>query len=75
MADVNLTISSGVTVSIGVGSVASYRSQYFIFTDGTNTVRRGVRDGHDVYDVALTATGFDGIEDTDWKNKEKDPIQ
>ena len=74
MADVNLTISSGVTVSIGVGRSSSYINQYFIFTDGTNTVRRGVRDGHDVYDVELTSAGFDGIEDTDWKNKEEDPI-
>ena len=74
MADVNLTISSGVTVSIGVGRSSSYINQYFYFTDGTNTVRRGVRDGYDVYDVALTTTGFDGTEGVDWKNKEEDPI-
>lgn len=69
-----ITISEGITVNVSVGAV-SYRSQYFYYDDGTDEVRRGVRDGHDVYDVALTATGFDGIENTDWKNKEKDPIQ
>ncbi len=74
MADVNLTISSGVTVSIGVGRSSSNISQYFIYTDGTDTVRRGVRDGADVFDIVLTSTGFDGVENTDWKNKESYPI-
>ena len=69
-----ITISEGITVNVSVGAV-SYRSQYFYYDDGTNEVRRGVRDGHDIYDVALTETGFNGIENTDWKNKEKDPIQ
>ena len=69
-----ITISEGITVNVSVGAV-SYRSQYFYYDDGTNEVRRGVRDGHDIYDVALTETGFDGIENTDWKNKEKNPIQ
>ena len=69
-----ITISEGITVNVSVGAV-SYRSQYFYYDDGTNEVRRGVRDGHEVYDVTLTSTGFDGTENIDWKNKEKDPIQ
>lgn len=71
--EANITISSGITVNVSVGA-ASYRSQYFYYNDGTNEVRRGVRNGYDVYDVALTETGFDGTEDIDWKNKEEDPI-
>jgi len=69
----NITISEGITVNVSVAAV-SYRSQYFYYNDGTNEVRRGVRNGYDVYDVALTDTGFDGIEDTDWKNRESDLI-
>jgi len=30
--------------------------------------RDGVRDGKFVLDKELTATGFDGAEDTDWEN-------
>ncbi len=53
--------------------------QYFYFTDGTNTVRRGVRDGYDVYDVALTSTGFSGTEGPgdgtgDWERRERNKI-
>ena len=69
----NITISGGITVNVSLAA-ASYRSQYFYYDDGTNEVRRGVRNGYDVYDVALTATGFDGTEGIDWENKEEDPI-
>lgn len=72
--EANITISKGITVNVYVGEEI-YRNRYFIYDDGTNQVRRGVRGGYDVYDVALTATGFDGTEGIDWKNKEKDPIQ
>lgn len=45
-------------------------AQYQIYTDGTTTMRDGIRenDGQAQYviDVAVTATGFDGEEDTDW---------
>ena len=78
---VNLTIASGTTVSptvsdspsltIGVGGPNSFRSQYFYYTDGTDTVRRGVRDGADVFDIALTDLGCDGVENTDWTTKEE----
>ena len=72
--EANITINRGITVNVLVGEEI-YRNQYFYYDDGTNEVRRGVRDGHDVYDVALTETGFDGTQGIDWKNKEKDPIQ
>lgn len=71
----NITISGGITVNVSVATAAaSYRSQYFYYSDGTNEVRRGVRNGYDVYDVALTETGFDGTKGVDWENKESDPI-
>lgn len=69
----NITISGGITVNVSV-SAASYRSQYFYYNDGTDEVRRGIRNGYDVYDVALTSTGFDGTEGVDWENRESDSI-
>lgn len=50
-------------------------AQYIEYTDGTDTYRDGVRDGAYVIDVELTATGFDGEEDTDWKNLEEKKIE
>ena len=41
---------------------------YVELTDGTTTIRKGVRDGKFVIDIALTVTGFEGIEDIDWEN-------
>ena len=35
-------------------------------TDGTTTFRREIRDGYLCLDKTLTATGFAGLEDTDW---------
>lgn len=43
-------------------------AQYLEYTDDSDTFRDGVRDGAYVVDVELTATGFDGTEDVDWKN-------
>jgi len=42
--------------------------QYVYYTDGIDLLRKGVRDSEFVVDAALTATGFDGVEDTDWTN-------
>lgn len=42
--------------------------QYVIYYDGITLWRKGVRDGCFVWDRAITLTGFDGIEDTDWEN-------
>ena len=46
-------------------------TQYGTYTDGTYIYRDGVRSGEYVIDVALTATGFTGSENTDWKNLHK----
>lgn len=42
--------------------------QYVTYYDGITEWRKGVRDGYFVWDRAITLTGFDGIEDTDWEN-------
>ena len=42
--------------------------QYVIYYDGITEWRKGVRDGCFVWDRAITLTGFDGVEDTDWEN-------
>jgi len=42
--------------------------QYLPFTDGTTNIRVGVRATKFVVDKTLTATGFAGIENTDWTN-------
>ena len=43
-------------------------NQYRVYTDLISTFRAGVRDGFFVIDMALTATGFSGLEDIDWRN-------
>jgi len=43
---------------------------YLVLSDGTTTIRRGIREGYFVTDVTLTALGFDGTEDIDWENVE-----
>ncbi len=75
---VNVNIDGSISINVSVGAV-SYRSQYFYYSDGTNEVRRGVRGGYDVYDVALTSTGFDGTEwpgdgTGDWERRERNKI-
>jgi hypothetical protein len=45
--------------------------QYKEFTKDGSTFRIGVRGGAFVVDVELTATGFDGVENTDWENLEE----
>ena len=42
--------------------------QYRVYTVGTYTYRDGVRSGKFVIDKALTALGFDGVENVDWEN-------
>lgn len=39
-----------------------------IMTDGISTWRINARDGELAWDYEITATGFNGIEDTDWYN-------
>lgn len=42
--------------------------QYEYLREGAQQWRLGVRNGAFVRDKTLTATGFSGIEDTDWEN-------
>jgi hypothetical protein len=41
--------------------------QYYIYKQGSDKFRNGVRDGYYVTDIVLTVTGFAGAENTDWK--------
>lgn len=62
--------------SLGLGTaLCAYLSttggidpQYRYMDDGVTYIRKGVRDGYFVVDIALTALAFAGIEDTDWEN-------
>jgi len=60
-----------ITVGLGSGGATSVGTQYREWTDGTCDWRAGVRNCQFVIDRTLTATGFDGIENTDWKNEFK----
>lgn len=42
--------------------------QYVSYYDGVTEWRKGVRDGCFVWDRAITLTGFDGVEGSDWEN-------
>lgn len=58
-ADFFFSVSGGVSVSSGLlifGTVVGSR------------YRTGIRDGQYVIDKELTATGFNGVENTDWEN-------
>ena len=37
-------------------------------SDGSTSIRKGIRDNAFVVDKALTSTGFDGTEEVDWTN-------
>ena len=58
------------TITIGLGSVSGNvsGSQYKYWSYGGQGWREGVRGGKFVRDKTLTATGFDGVENTDWEN-------
>jgi len=45
--------------------------QYVYYDDGTKIWRRGVRSTYQVLDVADDATGFSGVENTNWHNVRK----
>lgn len=44
--------------------------QYLLYSDGNSIIRKGVREGNFIVDIALTPTGFSGIENVDWENIE-----
>lgn len=48
----------------------SVSRQYVYFTDGSTSFRIGVRDYKLVTDKTLTALGWAGVQDTDWKQLE-----
>lgn len=41
---------------------------YILLDDGVTYIRKGIRNGYFVIDMALTGTGFAGTEDIDWVN-------
>lgn len=62
---------SNIFKKTSISNFAKYNSlTYFYFTDGITKYRIGVRDSKFVLDKALTGTGFEGIENTDWENLE-----
>ena len=50
-----------VQAAIGAGG------QYTVWTDGVVTFRQGARNPYFVLDQTMTALGFAGAENTDWK--------
>jgi hypothetical protein len=57
-----LATTAFVTTAFSTGG------QYRTFTDGVSTFREGVRSTYFVLDQTMTATGFAGVENTDWAN-------
>ena len=57
-----------ITVGMGSGSSNTTGSQYRYWSYGGASWREGVRDGNFMRDKTLTATGWSGTEDTDWRN-------
>jgi hypothetical protein len=58
----------GLDLYIGVMRRRIGASQYRYLDDETVFYRKGIRDDVYAVDVALTPTGFDGNENTDWEN-------
>jgi hypothetical protein len=67
----------GGVAGAGAGSIFKNPSLLFHTWGGVTYIvllldgvylRWGVRDGYDVEDWTLTATGFNGTENTDWEN-------
>ena len=61
-----------ITIGMGGGSSNTTGSQYRYWSYGGEGWREGVRDDDFVRDKTLTATGWDGVEDTDWENTLED---
>jgi len=53
-------------ISLDTAIVSTY--QYVIIVLATYSIRKGIRNGYFVIDMTLTATGFGGVENTDWEN-------
>jgi hypothetical protein len=66
---------SGIGFPLAIKSETIDEPVYRIFESETGVLwRQGIRDGYIVLDVALTATGFEGAENTDWKCEEKESL-
>lgn len=61
------------TITVGLGNLGTTSSgtQYRYWSYGGCYWRQGIRNCQFVMDRTLTATGFDGAENTDWKNEFK----
>ena len=60
-----------VVVGLGNAGVNLSEPQYRYWSAGGCDWRVGVRNCQFVHDRTLTALGFDGVENTDWKNEYK----
>jgi hypothetical protein len=50
----------------GYGSGGNLNASQMILTDGVTSIRHIIRNATEETDLALTALGFAGVEDTDW---------
>lgn len=66
--DADTADGKAVDAQEDIDALKSTGEQYLPFTDGTTNIRVGVRATKFVVDKTLTATGFAGVEDTDWAN-------
>jgi len=49
-------------------SVLQLAVQYRYLSDGSFSIRKGIRDNCFVVDISLTSVAFNGVEDLDWEN-------
>ena len=74
LATVNANVGTFTKATITVNAkglvtaAASGAADYDVYTDGVSTFRHQVRDGYFCLDQTITATGFSGVENTDWAN-------
>jgi hypothetical protein len=66
---IDKSTDGGVTYTLNLVSLEPDEENIIILIDaGVDGYRQVVRDGALCIDMELTATGFDGVEDTDWEN-------
>ena len=57
-------------ICVGMGETTSTAIvEWRYWNDGTRKWRAGMRNGQFVRDYTLTGLGWDGVENTDWKNE------
>jgi len=57
-----------ITIGLGSSSTNTTGTQYRYWSYEGQGWREGIRAGNFVRDKTLTATGWDGVENTDWEN-------